>query len=312
MSNQASDSIRWDTTNPNVNITSPTSSTTYTSTSSLITLGGNASDSGSGLETTMSWTSDNQNNPAGTGSITSLGGWTASGIELNSVGTTTITITVKDKAGNKASDTILVTYASSSDTSAPSSTSISINGGSSYTKSTSVTLSLSAADSVGVTGYYLSTSSTKPTASALSGWTSVSSTTSYRANVSYSLSTGDGSKTVYVFYKDAAGNVSSGVNDSITLDTTAPTVSITSPAANPYPTSSSSITISGTALDSGSGISNVYWSNSATGLGANLGKVTSFTLSNVSLKKGVINVITVWANDGVLNTGKKELIVLYP
>src|SRR3990167_2511998 len=84
--------------------------------------------------------------------------------------------------------------------------SLSINSGAAYTKSTSVTLNLSATDNVGVTGYYLSTSSTTPSATA-TGWISVTSTASYGASVSYTLSSGNGNKTVYVWYKDAAGNV---------------------------------------------------------------------------------------------------------
>jgi hypothetical protein len=104
------------------------------------------------------------------------------------------------------------------DTTAPN-CSVSINGGASSTNSTTVTLVLSATDNVGVTGHYLSTSSSTPLASA-AGWITVSSTTSYTGNVSYTLSNGDGVKTVNVWYKDAAGNVSIVASDSITLDTT--------------------------------------------------------------------------------------------
>ncbi|MBE7444997.1 MAG: hypothetical protein HS132_07020 [Planctomycetia bacterium] len=95
--------------------------------------------------------------------------------------------------------------------------SISINSGDLYTKSTTVTLSLSATDDVGVTGYYLSTSSSAPLASA-PGWTSVVSA-DYSGTVSHTLSSGDGTKTVYVWYKDAAGNVSNTASDSVILDT---------------------------------------------------------------------------------------------
>jgi uncharacterized alkaline shock family protein YloU len=98
--------------------------------------------------------------------------------------------------------------------------SISINSGAASTTSTSVTLTLSATDAVGVTGYYVSETSTTPTATA-SGWTSVTSTTSYsNSSVSFTLSSGDGTKTVYAWFKDAAGNVSSSVSDTITLSTT--------------------------------------------------------------------------------------------
>src|SRR3989338_5025962 len=76
---------------------------------------------------------------------------------------------------------------------------------------------------------------------------------------SYTLSSGDGTKTLYIWYKNAAGNVSSGASDSIIVDTIAPTVTITSPTTNPYTTISNSITISGTASDSGSGAEKVTW-----------------------------------------------------
>ncbi|MBE7444943.1 MAG: LamG domain-containing protein [Planctomycetia bacterium] len=111
---------------------------------------------------------------------------------------------------------------STADTLAPN-CSININNGNTYTNSGTATLTLSATDDVGVIGYYLSTSSPTPLASA-PGWTSVVSTANYSGTVSYTLSSGDGTKTVYVWYKDAAGNVSNAASDSIILDTTVNTV----------------------------------------------------------------------------------------
>jgi len=82
-------------------------------------------------------------------------------------------------------------------------------------------LNLAATDAIGVTGYYVSTSATAPSAGA-AGWTAVTATTSYSGTVAYTLATPDGSKTVYGWYKDAADNVSAVASDSITLDQTAP------------------------------------------------------------------------------------------
>jgi len=77
-----------------------------------------------------------------------------------------------------------------------------------------VTLAISATDNVGVTGYYASESSTTPEGSA--SWTSVTSTTSYSANVSFTLSSVDNEiKTVYIWFKDSAGNISSPASDTI-------------------------------------------------------------------------------------------------
>ncbi|MBI5185618.1 MAG: DUF1566 domain-containing protein, partial [Nitrospinae bacterium] len=129
------------------------------------------------------------------------------------------------------------------DISAPSGASISINGGAASTSSTSVTLSLSATDNMGVTGYYVSETSTVPLASA-TGWVALNSVTSCSGSVSFTMSGGDGTKTVYAWFKDADGNVSASASDTITLDTTAPSgaaISINSGAAS---TSSTSVTLS--------------------------------------------------------------------
>ena len=100
------------------------------------------------------------------------------------------------------------------DTTSPANTSISINSNADNATSTSVTLAISATDNIGVTGYYASESSTTPEDSA--SWTSVNSTTSYSANVSFTLSSDDNEiKTVYIWFKDSAGNISSPASDTI-------------------------------------------------------------------------------------------------
>ena len=106
---------------------------------------------------------------------------------------------------------------------------ISINNNETFTTSKTVTLNLYAADNIVITGYYVSENPSAPQASD-TNWTSINSITNYSANVPYVLSSGDGNKTVYVWYKDAAGNVSAAANDSINLDTIAPTVISTTPA----------------------------------------------------------------------------------
>ena len=47
------------------------------------------------------------------------------------------------------------------------------------------------------------------------------------------LPTGDGNKTVYMRWKDCLGNTTSDFTRNITLDTTAPTITITQPNTNP-------------------------------------------------------------------------------
>ncbi|MBE7445002.1 MAG: hypothetical protein HS132_07045 [Planctomycetia bacterium] len=187
--------------------------------------------------------------------------------------------------------------------------SININNSNTYTNSGTATLTLSATDDVGVTGYYLSTSSSAPLASA-TGWTSVVSTADYSGTVSYTLSSGDGTKTVYVWYKDAAGNVSNTASDSIIVDTANPFVAITSPTSSAtYTTTSSKINLGGNTSDSSSGVSSITWSNSKGGSGTASG-TTNWSISDTNLSSGD-NVITVTAKDGAGNIGTATITVVY-
>ena len=116
----------------------------------------------------------------------------------------------------------------SSDTTAPTNSTITINSGNTTTNSRTVTLALSSSDlgfyakdpNTGVTGYYLSESPTAPSASA-SVWIAVTSTQIYSENVSFTFSEEvERNRTVYAWFKDAAGNVSSSTSDSIRMAST--------------------------------------------------------------------------------------------
>lgn len=187
--------------------------------------------------------------------------------------------------------------------------SISINGNATYTNSTTVILTLSALDDVGVTGYYISTDSITPSASG-SGWIEITSTTSYTEDISYTLNSSDGSKTIYVWYKDALGNISNYATASIILDTTTPTIIITSPTSSAtYISTSNVVSLDGIAFDSTSEINSVTWVNnndeSKTATGT-----TSWSISNISLSSGD-NVITITAYDGAENTSTDTITVTY-
>ncbi|HMK66582.1 MAG TPA: carboxypeptidase-like regulatory domain-containing protein, partial [Thermodesulfobacteriota bacterium] len=108
---------------------------------------------------------------------------------------------------------------------------------------TSLTVAISsftASDSVGVTGYLVNESSTKPLATA-AGWTAAAPT-SYTATAS-------GARTLYAWAKDAAGNVSASRSASVTItlpagaDTTPPTV-----VSFTVPSTASSLTVAITAF----------------------------------------------------------------
>jgi len=126
----------------------------------------------------------------------------------------------KDAAGNEAvSADATFTTAAPADTTPPSG-SITINSGAAATNTAAVTLTLSASDNAGSVSQmqFSNDGSTYSTAEA------------YATTKSWTLTSGDGTKTVYAKFKDTAGNWSAAATDTIVLDTTPPQLSITSPA----------------------------------------------------------------------------------
>src|SRR5204863_108222 len=122
----------------------------------------------------------------------------------------------------------------------------------------------------------------------------------------YTLASGDGSKTVYAWYKDAAGNVSTIAAASILLDQTAP--SNGSAAALP---GSSQVTVSWSGFtDAGSGLattnpyklvsSTIDFPASCSGTPLFSGSQTSFTHS--SLTNGTTYFYRLCATDNAGNT----------
>jgi len=107
------------------------------------------------------------------------------------------------------------------DTTPPTGT-IKINNDSPYTKSTTVALTLSAEDNPGGSGL-----SQMQFSNDGSTW---STPEAYATSKTWTLDSIEGTKSVYVKYKDVAGNWSAGFSDEIILDVTPPVISI-----NPVP-----------------------------------------------------------------------------
>ena len=123
----------------------------------------------------------------------------------------TLAARARDAAGNTATTTPINIVV---DNQAPTG-SIVINGGAAATNSTAVTLTLSASDALSaVTQMRFSNNGT-----------SYSTAQTFATTQTWTLTTGAGTKTVYAQFKDAAGNWSTAVTDTIVLDTTAPTIS---------------------------------------------------------------------------------------
>lgn len=109
------------------------------------------------------------------------------------------------------------------DTLAPAGLVVHLNGDDIYTTTPSVELTLTLTDSP-TTGYQMKIWG-------VDGVTDEGSASweTYAASKSVTLPSGDGLKTVYVKVRDAVGNESAAANDSITLDTAVPTVTVTGP-----------------------------------------------------------------------------------
>ena len=103
---------------------------------------------------------------------------------------------------------------STQDNTAPVGGSFTINSNAAYTSGTSVTLNTTCGTDAGVGGVEVAFGNTaNPT-----NWTTCT------ASSAHTLSVGDGTKTVYMRFRDSLGNMSTDTTDTIVLDQTAPTV----------------------------------------------------------------------------------------
>src|SRR5512139_3016804 len=180
-----------------------------------------------------------------------------------------------------------------SDTTAPTVTAFSIPSAAT-TLAVSIT-TLTATDNVGVTGYLVSESSTKPSATA-AGW-------SASKPASYAFAS-EGSKTLYAWAKDAANNVSASLSASTTItlppapDATAPTVTAFS-----IPTTATTLTVSITSLTATDnvGVAGYLVNESSTkpvasASGWTASKPTSYTCGSAGAKT-----LYAWAKDAANN-----------
>jgi hypothetical protein len=214
--------------------------------STSVTLTLNASDSGSGIAG-MSFSNDGTNWSAGE-TYNTTKAWTLSAGD----GAKTVYAMFTDYAGNVSpatKDTIIL------DTGPPTACAVSINNGAAYTGTTAVTLTLTATDAgSGMAGgkVLLSNNGATYTESA------------FAATKAWTLASGEGAKTVYAKFKDAAGNVTAtAVTATIILDTGPPTGTLTINGGAQY-TTSVQVTAELTATDK-NGIAKVYLSNSQSG-----------------------------------------------
>ena len=198
-----------DTVVPEITITSPTQSPTYTTSNSSITLGGNASDN-QGV-TQVSWV----NNRGGSGTASGTADWSASGINLHS-GNNTITVTALDAAGNTGTDSILVQY-----NAATTSTTSSIITTTTTVVSTTTTIPTT------TTSVATSTTTTVPTTT-----TSVSSTTTTVPTTTTSAASTTTTVPPTTSTTVPATTTAPVTTTSIVVPTTIPVTTTTAPSGN--------------------------------------------------------------------------------
>ncbi|AFY02418.1 RTX family exoprotein [Bdellovibrio bacteriovorus] len=189
----------------------------------------------------------NKNNRSIT--FTGPGGWTGTGtclgtsytaiLDLSTIaqGAFTLTATLTDSQGNSASAN---SPSYTKDTVAPTGT-FSINNGATDTLSLSATINSSIA---GAAQMYITNTA---------GCSSDGVWEAYAAFKVWTLSTADAVNTVYARYRDAAGNLTACLSDTITHSSTAPTVSLASPSAGTYINNANkaSFTVSGACSENG-------------------------------------------------------------
>jgi len=161
------------------------------------------------------------------------------------------TATDGDSSNNDTDGWDAVPIAVTAETNPPTG-SLVINSGAIYATSPSVNLTLSASDTgSGVADMHIGNSG-----GTWDPWEP------YTTSKAWSLIPGDGSKSVWVQYRDNAGNISSQYGDGIILDTTAPTgsIMINGGAAN---TNSLIVTLNLSASDATSGMSQMRFSNNS-------------------------------------------------
>ena len=154
------------------------------------------------------------------------------------------------------------------------------SGSTTYTNSTTINVTaFTASDTNGITRYLINESATTPTVS------DMNSSGSGTAQTTYTITGGEGSRTIYAWVMDGAENIDS-TNTSITYDITAPTVTSVSYLDNDQDGQidrvrvqfSESLTNSGTSISNGAGMTVAGHS-----ISAGTGVVSTTTNSNDTL-----------------------------
>lgn len=285
--------VTYDTTVPDITITTPTSATTFITTTTPILISGNASDVGSTVKV-VTWSKNSSSGPA-SGTATGTTSWSAGAVALDP-GANVFTVIATDDAGNTRSDAITIFL----DTQLPTVliTSPTANPTMSTTSAT-VTLGGLAGDDILVTAV---------------NWQSVGATTKSGTATGTtfwsvaSIPLDPGNNVITVRSVDGAGQLSNPKTLTISYDPTGPIVTIAVPSTNPFSTTTTPVSMSGTASDN-IAVTEVFWVNASTG-GIGSASGTTNWSALCPLTSGS-NVILVTAKDAAGNFTTASTTVIY-
>ncbi len=284
---------RYDPFAPAIAITAPTTATTYVTTLSSATITGTASD-GSGL---ASITYALTGATSATGSASGLTTWSVS-LPTLSAGSSLLTVTATDTAGNTATDVVTIVR----DVTAPT---IAI------TAPTTASTYVTSASSATITGTASDGSGLESVSYTLTGATSATGSANGLATWSVSLlSLAAGSSLLTVTATDTAGNTAM---DAVTIvrDVTAPTIAVTTPTTSgSHASATDTVLISGTTSDDRS-ITGVAYQciGATTGSGTATG-TTAWSLTSPVLAVGT-TIFTISGRDEAGNVAQATLVVTY-
>ena len=272
---------------PVVTIKIPTTLAKYNTSQQTIALGGTAVDVNE-VSTVVYSTST-----GASGTCSGKQNWSVSDLALVQ-GDNIVTVTATDNSGNKGTDVLTITVP---DSTPPAITILQPTNVPNYsTHSTEVILSGTASDNIGV--------ATVTCANSRGGSTTVNGTNTWNTSA---IALQLGTNLITMTAKDAAGKTATDTLSISFTDTTAPSITIESPASGgTYTTTLSKITVTGTAFDDVK-VNDVSWlmDNGAKGKATG---TNTWTATDIPLRVGD-NVLTFTAKDSSGNTTSVTLTV---
>jgi len=268
--------VQNETTPPIVAINTPTTGGGFSTSSNSLTLGGTAADNIGVVAVT--WANDRGGNGAAN---LSGGSWTANGIALLP-GNNVLTVTAQDAAGNTSTATLTVTY----DATAPSVNITAPTTGAAVRQT--VSLMATAADNIGVVGVQF-----------FDGATLIGDDLTNSYSVAWDTTkVGNGLHSLTAVARDATGNTMTSSPVTVTVDNTAPAVSITTPTTGAAVRQT--VSLMATAADN-IGVVGVQFFDGATLIGDDLTNSYSVAWDTTKVGNG-LHSLTAVARDATGNT----------